>query len=421
MLKYVLIVLYALIPLANLNSATAPSALFYVALITALAMLSTQRFAGAGAISKRYWPLIVSYSILLLAVALSSLAYGHWAGTNGEGALRFFLGLWLFLLALPQIDRKLLQQSVWGVYVAGLVSTVLVFRLTWPDFHRPDTPFHNAVTYGNFMLILSMVSVFSINWPLTSWTRAERIFKLLISAIIFGGFMLTQTRSGWVAMPLLIFLGAVLFSNSRHLGRILAGTLIGLVVAAGVFSTSDALRERTAMAYQEIAECHGEGSNSITSVCIRLQLWRASIDMFQQHPWVGIGDGSRFAEVLKTDSYPKGLVSEFVITEYFGEPHNDLLFALAAFGLPGALGLLLIYLAPVWYFAQRLGRGRSPEARAAAAMGIAFCLGFAIFGITELMFRRMHVIGFYVMLVALFMTLSDPENDGTTPNHKAIP
>ncbi|NYT64505.1 O-antigen ligase family protein [Alcaligenaceae bacterium] len=420
MLKLVLIVIYALIPLANLNSAKAPSALFYVALITALAMLSIQRFAGAGSISKRYWPLIVSYSILLLAVALSSLAYGHWAGTNGEGALRFFLGLWLLLLVLPQIDRKLLQQSVWGVYIAGLVSTVQVFQLTWPDFYRPDTPFHNAVTYGNLMLILSVISLFSIHWSLTSWPRTERIFKLLTSAIIFGGFMLTQTRSGWVAMPLFIFLGVILFSQSRHLGRIAAVTVIGLVIAVGIFSTSDALRDRTTLAYQEVTECRGEGSNNTTSVCIRLQLWRAAVDMLKQHPWVGIGNGSHFADVLKTDSYPKGLVSEFVVTEYFGEPHNDLLFALAAFGIPGGIGLLLIYLAPVCYFVKRTGRGLSPEIRAAAVMGIALCLGFAIFGITELMFRRMHVIGLYSMLVALFITLSDPKNSNSPLNNKAV-
>lgn len=414
MLKLSLVVLYALFPLANLNSAKAPSILFYLTAVTALAFLSMQRFAGAGAVTARYKPLVISYSILFLAAVVSSIAYGKWAGANSEGALRFFGGLWLLLLALPHINPRLLRHFVWGVYAAGLVSSIIVFKLSWPTFIRPDTPFHNAVTYGNFMLILSVITAFSIKWSLTPWTHIERIFKVLTTIVIFGGFMLTQTRSGWVAMPLFIFLGAMLYTPSRQRWRTLAVTVVGVVLAAGVFMSSDALKTRAVVAYNEVMECQGEGKTTISSVCVRLQLWRASIDMFQQHPLVGIGDGGKFADRMKTDSYPKGLVSEFVVTEYFGEPHNDLLFMLAVFGLPGFLGLLFIYLVPTWYFAKRLLSDISPEARAAAAMGVALCLGFAIFGITELMFRRMHTIGFYTMFVALFMVLSDPEQERIT-------
>jgi O-antigen ligase len=43
-------------------------------------------------------------------------------------------------------------------------------------------------------------------------------------------------------------------------------------------------------------------------------------------------------------------------------------------------------------------------------MGVALCLGFAVFGITELMFRGMRTVGFYTMFVALFLVLSEPGN-----------
>jgi O-antigen ligase len=132
--------------------------------------------------------------------------------------------------------------------------------------------------------------------------------------------------------------------------------------------------------------------------------------MFTQHPIVGLGDGSRFHDVMVQDSYPKGLVGDYVIgvDDYFGEPHNDLLFMLASFGLPGFLGLLLAFMVPCWHFVRRLGVAVPQPARVAAAMGLALCLGFMVFGFTETMFRRMHMLSFYAMFVAVFLSLSDP-------------
>lgn len=409
MLNYPLVILYALMPVALLTSAKAPSALFYLILVAALALWASRGFDGAREISGRYKGLLISYSVLLGAVILSTIAYSHWPGANGEGALRFFLGMWLLLLALSQIDRQFLRHSLWGMYVAGLIGTGIVLWLIWPHFGRPNTISHNSVTFGNLMLIMAVISIFSIKFSLTPWPRAERVFKLVVAAVIVAGFILTQARSGWIAMPLFIFLGVLLFAQPKNLLRTLLLTMVGLAIAVGVFASSDTLRNRASLAYKEVLECQGDSSTVDSSVCVRLQLWRAALDMAERNPWVGIGAGKHFPEQLKTESLPKGLVSPFVASGGFGEPHNDILFLLAVFGIPGGLGLLLIYLAPAWYFAKRLAGNHPQEIRAAAAMGMAFCLGFMVFGFTELMFRRMHTIGFYTLFVALFLILSDPE------------
>jgi O-antigen ligase len=88
--------------------------------------------------------------------------------------------------------------------------------------------------------------------------------------------------------------------------------------------------------------------------------------------------------------------------------------ALSSFGILGGIGLLLMYFAPVWVFVRRMSRRYPRESRVAAAMGAAVCLGFAVFGITELMFRGMRTVGFYTMFVALFLMLSEPEGEGGT-------
>ncbi|MFA7624606.1 MAG: O-antigen ligase family protein [Pusillimonas sp.] len=405
-----LAVLLAVQPFANLNSAKTPSGLFYVTLFICLALLVQRRFAGAGQMTRDYKWGVASFSVLLLAVAGASLYYGDWAGANGEGAIRLFLGFWVVLLALAYVPSRYLQWGVMGTAAAGVLSAGVVLSLTLPDFVRPATPGHNAVTYGNYMAYMAVVAAFSLGWQQTQWPRAERVLKALAAAVSLAGFVLTQTRSGWVAMPVFVLLAAALFVGWQQWRRALVAALVMLAALVAVFASSDIMRDRAVLAYDEVISCRDSGYTENSSVCIRLQLYRASVDMFVQHPLTGLGDGSRFHETMVTDSHPKGLVGDFVIgiDDYFGEPHNDLLFMLASFGLPGFMGLLLAYLAPCGYFLKRLSHTVPQPARVAAAMGLALCLGFLVFGFTETMFRRMHTLSFYAVFVAVFLSLSDP-------------
>lgn len=406
----ILAFLLAVQPFANLNSAKTPSGLFYVTLVVCLTLLIQRRFAGAGQLTRDYKGVVASFSVLLLAVAGSSLYYGDWAGASGEGAIRLFLGFWVVLLALSYVPLRYMQWGVMGTAAAGALSGCIVLYLTFPDFARPLTPGHNAVTYGNYLVYMAVVAAFSMGWTLTRRPRAERMVKAVTVVLALTGFLLTQTRSGWVAVPVFIVLGVALFVGWQYWRRAIAVALVMFAALLAVFSSSDALRDRAALAYSEVVSCRDSGYLENSSVCIRLQLYRASLDMFKQRPFAGLGDGSRFHETMVNESHPKGLVADFLtdIDVFYGEPHSDLLFVLASFGLLGFVGLVLAYLVPCVYFIHRLDKALPQSARVAAAMGLALCLGFLVFGLTETMFRRMHTLSFYAVYVAVFLSLSDP-------------
>ena len=52
--------------------------------------------------------------------------------------------------------------GVMGTAAAGVLSAGVVLSLTLPDFVRPATPGHNAVTYGNYMAYMAVVAAFSL-------------------------------------------------------------------------------------------------------------------------------------------------------------------------------------------------------------------------------------------------------------------
>jgi O-antigen ligase len=189
------------------------------------------------------------------------------------------------------------------------------------------------------------------------------------------------------------------------------GLLLAIVAAAvAIGASSPSLRERAEIGYHQTLQCYDTDNTINTSVCVRFQLWRAAWHAFSHNPVIGLGDHSLFKPWMKTRALPDGVVSKYVANNY-GEPHNDMMQALSSFGVLGGLGLLTVYFAPTWLFVRRMGRGYSRQTRVAAAMGAALCLGFAIFCVTELMFRGMRTVGFYTMFVALFLVLSEPDDE----------
>jgi O-antigen ligase len=84
-----------------------------------------------------------------------------------------------------------------------------------------------------------------------------------------------------------------------------------------------------------------------------------------------------------------------------------MLFSMASHGVLGLIALLLIYVAPSWIFIRRLGAQVAQPARVAAAMGLVLCVGFFVFGWTELILRGIRTLGFYAVAMAWLLALSD--------------
>lgn len=400
--------LTALMPISIMSSQAVPSTLFYVMLGMAVLLLAQRRFAGAGSISRAHFGLLLCMGTPLVVVLLAGAYHGRIEGVDLETNLRFFLGTWVLLLAYGRLTPNEVRHALWGFVLAALLAAGFVFYLVAQGQSRPETSgVYNAVGYGSLMALLSVLCVLLIPIRLTAWRRAECILKLLVASLALVGVVLTLTRTAWVAMPVFMVIAALLFVPRRRFGPLFGAMAAGLLVMAAFLGTNDNMRSRVVDAYQEAIGCTGSRSTTDSSICIRLQMWRASLDMLDKRPLAGTGSKRYFNDYLVKESLPEGTVSPYV-AEGWGEPHNDLMLYLASFGYPGGLALLLIYLGPIWILGRRLLGDYPMELRAAAAMGLAVCLGFMIFGLTETMFRSMRTVSFYAMCVALFVGLSMP-------------
>ena len=392
-----LLTLVATLPALLMATSKGGSAAFYLILVCALMTLAglprrSEHLKNVNAI------LTAALGLSVLAVVISQWVNGTWSGSEFERALRLMLGLLLVFAALRRMPAAHLRWPIVGAIAACWITATAILSLAWQSGGRPQTEEYNAVTYGNLTLLFGVLVVYSLGWRLTRWRRTEMWVKLVSAAAAFSGFLLTETRTGWLAVPLFVLVGVALFNHRTSLWRGVALGAVIMVAVAAVGTSSPALRQRAEAGVQEVDQCRTAPLTD-SSMCIRLQLWSAAWHMFERNPLTGVGGGKPFVRELQ-NAGARGEVSAFV-AENFGEPHNDMLYALATSGILGGLALLAVYLAPAWLFMRRLLIPTLDTAlRVPAAMGLAVCLGFALFGTTELMFRGMRTVSFYAVTVA---------------------
>ena len=410
--SFLVTVFVGLMPIALLTDVGGASTVFYI-LLGICTIICIARPGGLVAALKDCRP----YRWLAAALFLSLLVI-VWAALRGpikidnevERALRLSVGTFLILGAGLSLIPQWLRQATWGFVLSTWAATGYALWYSLPTFRRPlEVPQHNAVSYGNLLLMMAALAAFSIGWRLTRFRKAETAFKVLTMVAGLLGFITTQTRGGWLVVPVFIVIGWVLVKGKTSPRQLLLPAVIAILVSGAIAVASPILRQRMFEVVTQTTECFSNPL-AISSECGRLQLWHASWLMFKANPLFGNGTIQTFGPKLE-EYWRQGVVSDFVYQQGFGEPHNELLFSMASHGLLGLAALLLMYVAPTWLFIGRLKSQGSQPARVAAAMGLALCLGFFVFGWTELMLRSIRTIGFYAMTIAWLLALSDERYD----------
>jgi O-antigen ligase len=397
-----------LTPVLLMSTTDGGSAGYYLLILLSLIVLATVRSPSALGRwcnnRREYQWMVAAMAVMLVGVLTSLLVHGLWKGSEVEKAVRF-TSVGLILAAALRIPRAVLGHAVFGLLFGIWYAVINLGWLVFTTGGRPATTQFNTVTYGDLTLLFSVLAFTLMGVRITRFRRTELIFKLVTGIAGVAGFVATQTRGGLLAIPFFLLVGLLIQGRRMTRLKVLAAAV--LLGSAGLIVATDAsMRERIGRGVSEFDQCQ-VAHLADTSVCIRMQLWRAAGHMIQSEPVFGVGGGDRFREELA------GLATEGEVTPMvardFGETHNDLLYFLATYGVLGGLGLLMLYFAPGWVFAQRLRLSiTDPTTRRLAGAGLMICVGYVVFGLTEMMFRDMRSASFYATWMALFLALSDP-------------
>ncbi|MCP1173540.1 O-antigen ligase family protein [Ralstonia chuxiongensis] len=304
--------------------------------------------------------------------------------------------LWLFglaLLALLQLRPKQIEGVQWGCVAGALASIVWAYLEL--RMGRPDKigAFANAIPFGNLSLLMGLFSLISIGWSKGDGWPLVILRGMAGGAGLYASY-LSQSRGGWIAIPILLLIAVATLRHVSWKKRV-AALLVFFVLLAAVCVSSSMVRTRFDQAVSDLHAYQAGQTN--TSVGIRFQLWKAATLMLTRHPLAGVGRG-QFEPALKA-IHAEGLITQEATA--FEHAHNEFLYNGATLGVLGIGALLALYLVPAAYF-LRAALCDDRILRTTGAMGLTLCVGFVLFGLTEVMLIIAQTVVFYSVMVAVF-------------------
>jgi O-antigen ligase len=409
-------ILALLVPALALTSAAGGPVLLYLSALIALAAIAHNAIRRYEPGNWRELGLIPVALVFPLVAVMVTCAYtGAWSSSEFEKWLRFALACpvcWLLLRA----PRRWLQQVQWSLLFSAYAGSVMLIVIMYnPDLGRGAVSEfggrYNAVAFADLTLFFGFASLLTLPWTLTRWVTLERVIKVAAAVVSLYATWLSQTRSSWMLLPVF---GLVILLSRGHWSRknkCVFALCLTLVLAVGAAALWQAHHSRMREVASDV-QSYVKDADRDTSVGIRMQLWHASWLMFLDHPV--LGSGARNFRANLAELRDRGIVTPLVASDY-GEPHNDLIAAMAGYGIVGLLSMLGLYLIPAAIFYRRLFVS-DPVVHVGAQIGLLFCLGYTVFSLTEMMFRNMRSVPIYAITMVLLIALTSVRREQAVPS-----
>ncbi len=258
------------------------------------------------------------------------------------------------LLVLPALIYHFHRSNrgAW-VFIAFLASCMLLLVMSWIVALEPRLTIKPIAEYGvpvknyidqsqEFALCAVALAYLSVKFLDQRRFLAGTLFALLAMSFVINMAFVVVSRTALFTTPLVLIIFALLHLKRR--GIVLAICISATLIGAAWFA-SPALRERAGSIISQY-DLYKQ-SNKATSVGLRLEFWRKSLQFFAEAPLFGHGTGSTRALFLEAAAGQTGAAGEVI-----GNPHNQTLNVAVQWG---ALGVLVLYV--MWLVHLLLFRG----------------------------------------------------------------
>jgi hypothetical protein len=282
--------------------------------------------------------------VLLWLLAAVGMLWADVSWTERFGGLDGFHRLLMIPLLLAQFRRS--ANGAWVLY-GFLASCVILLLASWTIVIDPDLAWKRAnPAYGVMVKdvisqsTLFVICAFVLIWRAfdslreRNWRTAAGLAALVLLFLADLVFV-AASRGDVLVFPFLILLLG--WRQLRWKGVMIAG-IAGIVVAAGVWTSSPYLRQRLIVAVHDVQDYRA--SNTSNDVGDHVEFLRKSMTFVRSAPLFGHGTGSitdQFRRSAAGETGAAGLASE--------NPHNQIFAVAIQLGLFGAAVLLAMWAA----------------------------------------------------------------------------
>lgn len=361
-----------------------------LAFVGATAFLVSQR-ATLASLPLSPWQKALALALCgpFMAVVIAQTIRGQFYLPNWDNTLRLvfaaviFVALckgWLSRPARPSVSELWLRYS----FPACMIWT-LVDRPAWTSAWGSDritTYFVDPLSFGSLCLLIAVLSLVGLSFYWSRMSVGERLLSGLGG--LCGLYLSAQSgsRTGWLALPIVLLLWAWLF-GVRAYGRRLtwALVLLGCLAALAMIALQPVLTEKIQLAIQEIIHYQWNGMNEDGSVAMRISFYRMALFYLSQNPWGGWGDVG-WMQLMHS---PELAVYASEFTRNFPKNgfHNEVLTSAVRSGVWGLISSLCLFMVPIaWCTRQIRQQAELSGAHLSALAALFFVLHLFITGMT---------------------------------------
>lgn len=371
-------------------------------------------------------PLLMLEKIVILtlmapvfAILLASSLRGKINLANYDSASRLFIASAIFLLAFRKKLNfvKILQYTVPASLILTLLHQLLIPQPHKWGFERMATYFADPLIFGYTSLTFSLMCLTSINL-LNKDSKLIVAFKVLGAITGFYLSIMSGSRTGWMAVPLII---AILLYSRQTTGKmqikfIVFSMAMAIGIAVTLFFASSTINSRVQLAAQEIIGYSWSGMAPDTSVGMRITFLRMAMDLISEHPVMGYGDTRLAGMILPAHIYTYASPTSIHMALNSGF-HNELVTNAVRDGLAAMFTAFMLFAVPIYIFIKKF-QSHCRVQRANSLIGIVFVLCIFISSLSTEVFDLKYMASFYALMISLLCasTLSthpqSPSGDG---------
>ncbi|TQV62012.1 MAG: O-antigen ligase family protein [Halothiobacillaceae bacterium] len=330
---------------------------------------------------------ILAMSLLPMAY-LVNMAWFGWEWPKLENPSKMLLAILIFLAIREWglSSRTAILGCFVGAIIAGIVSAYQSIVLDLAQAHG----YMWHIPFGNFSLLLAFLSLLGVLYTLEHRGRHKGLILAIGLMATVAGLMASAAsgaRGGWIAIPIL---GLILVTSLSHVRFKFYAVLVIIISLPLIYQSTPIVKQRVDLATHEIMhhlQNKPDNATSLSSLGTRLEMWRYGMNVFVQHPVMGVGIAT-FEEQARQD-IEQGLTNPGILGQgsmRHHHLHNDAITILARMGLVGFLAWVMFWILSWSFFTHGLRAGKQHhEASFFSWMGLLTLSGIFMFSLSDSM------------------------------------
>ena len=286
--------------------------------------------------------------VVLWAFAALAMLWADVSWSESLDGLRGFHKLIFIPVLLAQVRRSdRVKWAILGFFISSLVLLALSWMTPYPGFLGRDkadvgVPVKDYVIQSEIFTMCA----FGLLGQAAEWWRIGRLKLAVGAAFVATAFIANVVFVATARATLIIIvvlLGLLALRQFAWKGMFAVG-FVASVLATAAWVSSPYLRSRVTIILVELQD---RSSGDFTSVGLRLEFWRKSLEFVGAAPIVGHGTGTiktLFQRAATADSAAAAAVTD--------NPHNQLLSVAIQLGVIGTILLVSMWIAHLVLFRQ---------------------------------------------------------------------